>query len=319
MAVLHRACAVSVALVSASGCALLVGSIDGTYVAHDDAGTKDAGVDRSSPHVDAGHDATSADSSSEDAHHDAGHEAAAAHDSGHDAGHVVDAAPEGGFCARYQVPTGAAFICDDFDEDAGIAALGPISTYGNGSAITFALDAWASPPRSALLAVDPTAAMGGESGAYWRRSLAAGTTYTLDFDVNLPAFVGAHNQEELGGFLWSSGAALVLSLGNSDAGLVTSAGAGEIQPLPLDGGDNYVFHPAASVSLQGWSHVTMSVTNGTGGASDSITVGGVIVDANYNLGPGFFVGDATAAVGWYYTQAPGERAALVDNVVLLIQ
>ena len=76
--------------------------------------------------------------------------------------------------------------------------------------------------------------------------------------------------------------------------------------------------PAASVSLEGWSHVTMSVKNGVSGASESITVGGVVVDANYNLGPGFFVGDATAAVGWYYTQAPGERAALVDNVVLVV-
>lgn len=319
---------------SVCSCGVLVGDISGDYRVpsadaggrHLDAGSVDASAvadavffdARRDISVDAGDDVARLESGAIDGGHDAGvrdaaHESASSHDAG-------------GFCARYRPPLGAAFVCDDFDEDAGWSSLGlnmkfvqPVAEIGVNE------DASVSPPSSMLLVAGSASAAGSESSEMVVRALPPAQAYTLDFDVNV-AHLGA--SAYLGGFRSSGNDSLALRLDPSSSGVVVDVAVGE-QDTVDGGGQVFPNHSMANVTATTWMHVHYEISSSAAGPIDTVVVGGTYGDAgvvggtavevNAHLHAGFFSGAMTACVGWWYVPTSGTATGQFDNVVITVE
>jgi len=328
-------------------CALLVGDLSGDAGSHpvtdatsppaDAAHPADHAID-SSHRVDAGHDAgpeagredarsdrgAAGDATRIDAH-DGGHEGGS-HDSGGDAEHAHDTGASkeaslgdaGGFCARYPPQPGTWFICDDFDQSSDPTDLGPVNTFGGGGVVMVRSDASASPPNALFVATNPSGGPTAGSGAYVIRALPASDGYAIDFDFKvapLPAYLNT----QLVALEFAGLASVAITLHSGDAGVVNQISIDEVNIGTS--GPGYIFHPLYAVpspSANGWTHVSLRLADVVAPV-DTLIVNGVAVEVNFSLGDGFFAGQASAVVGWYYAQSPGLRQAYIDNVVIVAQ
>ncbi len=331
--------AVEIVLVGASAvsCGLLVGDISGDYrlpavdaggggldarssvdasLTHDALSRPvDAGRDRS---VDAGRDAAALESGTRDGEQEAG-----IADAPRDVASSRDA---GGFCARYRPPPGAAYVCDDFDEDGGFRSLGTETQFVQPVAVIGVnQDASVSVPSSMLLVAGSASATGSESSEMVTRALPPAAGYTLDFDVNVAHLGGS---VYLGGFRSSGNDSLALRLDPSSEGVVVDVAVGE-QDTVDGGGQAFPAHSMVSVMATTWMHVHYEISSSVAGPIDTVIVGGTYGDAgmvggtpvevNAHLHTGFLTGAMTACIGWWYVPANGEATGQFDNVVITVQ
>jgi hypothetical protein len=302
------------------GCGLFVGDIDGS-LAH--TGTADARLS------DAGQGHREADAFRLE---DGGRDRVAAPDSHeasiHDAGVPREAAGDARstpvpFCTTVVAPPGAAFVCDDFDENPDATILGgEFNTAGPLGTIRVEADASASPPN-ALFFGD---AIPSDASAMTllSRPFPATTTLTMQLDLNadaLNADGGASNTACGINIKTSAGAAATVFLAfGVDHGAVVDAFIIEGDPFHEDGGHfgvAYGSHPGLAWP-GGWTRVKLSLATLPGGeVVDTVAIDGVELEKNYGLASTINLGGGgTFVVGLDYVTGASRHELLVDNVVM---
>jgi len=150
------------------------------------------------------------------------------------------------------------------------------------------------------------------------RALPASDGYAIDFDFKvapLPAYLNT----QLVALEFAGLASVAITLHSGDAGVVNQISIDEVNIGTS--GPGYIFHPLYAVpspSANGCTHVSLRLADVVAPV-DTLIVNGVAVEVNFSLGDGFFAGQASAVVGWYYAQSPGLRQAYIDNVVIVAQ
>jgi len=267
-------------------------------------------------------DAGSVDGTSHDANKQDGGLGDAQHDVVAPADAPLDVDHGPGYCARAvaAAPPAAAVFCEDFDEDASVAAQAvvlPPSMLATESTV------WRSFPRAILVTANPLD--GGTTGAALQKAVTLSPTasYAIQFDVNVTEFVQG-----------ASGSTVIatLTLGNADSthsalGLAITAGSsGGISTIqvnednPADGGERHPVHAPVVVSLAaGWAHIELDVMK-EGSWSDRLLVNGNLEETQ-GLGTTFAdnLSPASVQVGLPYVNGKGLRTAYVDNILVETQ
>jgi hypothetical protein len=289
------------------GCALIVGDPAGNVQAGSDAGMRPDAPNR--------HDGNTQGRMGEDATTDVSPPPDASVDVLLDVGRVR----EPGFCATYVPPAAAFSICDDFDEPGDDAtALGGVTVYGSVASVTTKGGHFKSSPHSLYVVSEPAAGPTTSAGAYVTRPLAPGTIITVDCDFLLENVPDLSNSEfvELDFSQGGDVAEVVVNLAGDMAGNLTAVQVYELDPA--DAGTRY--HTAVPLSFGGWGHLTLTVQRVPGGAIlDSLAINGVLRESNVALAPGFILGNPAVRIGWSYAEGYGNRAAYIDNVVVVTQ